>query len=254
MENNAYSLIKGAVNPLWTISEKLPDFVKIAGVFALFLTVLSYIFGQTYVCVFASETDIALPCLGSSFVYFPYLIIKLLIINIFIIYWLKKVLLNQPFNKNMAAKGVGLFFLFIILNLVPLVSAFLLLVRVPNPVWQIELLYFFVVSLGFWVPFVLMRFYAVFIGILSGCNQKMIKPVWQNTGGFGAKIVTSGIIVYMICILSVISLNSIIARFSGVLPLQLYNFVAEMLFNFIILFVVTLIVNFMNYQKQVFLK
>ena len=110
MENNAYSLIKGAVNPLWTISEKLPDFVKIAGVFALFLTVLSYIFGQTYVCVFASETDIALPCLGSSFVYFPYLIIKLLIINIFIIYWLKKVLLNQPFNKNMAAKGVGLFF------------------------------------------------------------------------------------------------------------------------------------------------
>lgn len=254
MANSTYSLFKGIINPLWTISDKLPEFIKISGAFALFLTALAYLFGQTYVCVFTDNTNISLPCFGRSFVYFPYLIIKLLVINIFIIFWLKKVLFNQPFNKNMAAKSVGLFFLFIILNLMPLFSAFLILTRVPNPVWQIELLYFFVVSLGFWIPFVLMRFYAVFIGVLSENKQKMIKTVWQNTGGYSTKIVTSGIIVYMICLLSVISLNSVIFRLTEVLPLQIYNLVAEILFNWMILFVVTLIVNFMNYQKQMFLK
>lgn len=93
MANSTYSLFKGIINPLWTISDKLPEFIKISGAFALFLTALAYLFGQTYVCVFTDNTNISLPCFGRSFVYFPYLIIKLLVINIFIIFWLKKVLI-----------------------------------------------------------------------------------------------------------------------------------------------------------------
>ena len=254
MAETNYMMLKGVMNPLWVISDKLVEFIKMVGVFAVVLTLLSYVFGQTYICVFGASSKESLYCMENSLLYFPYLVLKLLIINIFILYWLKKILLNQSVNKTTAAKGAGIFFLFIITNLLPLVSAFLLLVRQPNPVWQIELIYFTVVSLGFLAPFVLMRFYAVLAGALSDNIPNMLKTVWQNTGGYTAKIVISAIIVYLIGILTVISVNSVIMRLGNILPMHIYNFTAEYLFNFMILFVVTLIVNFINYQKQVFLK
>ena len=136
----------------------------------------------------------------------------------------------------------------------PLVSAFLLLVRKPNPVWQIEIVYFTIVSLGFLAPFVLMRFYAVLAGVINDNVPDMLKTVWKNTGGYTAKIVISAILVYLIVILTVISVNSVILRLAGILPLYIYNLTAEYVFNFMLLFVVTLIVNFINYQRQMFLK
>ena len=254
MAETKYMILKGVMNPLWVISDKLVEFIKTAGVFAIVLTLLSYVFGQTYICVFGTSYQESLYCMGNTLLYFPYLIIKLLIINIFILYWFKKVLFNQTINKTTAAKGAGVFFLFIITNLLPLVSAFLLLVRQPNPVWQIELSYFTMVSSGFLAPFVLMRFYAVLGGALSDNIPNMLKTVWQNTGGYTAKIVISAILVYLIGILTLLSVNSVIMRLGNILPMHIYNFTAEYLFNFIILFMVTLIVNFINYQKQVFLK
>lgn len=254
MADTKYMILKGVMNPLWVISDKLTEFIKMAGVFAIALTLLSYIFGQTYICVFGTDHKESLYCLENSLLYFPYLIMKLLIINVFILFWLKKIILNQTINKTAAAKCAGIFFLFVIANLLPLVSAFLLLVRQPNPVWQIELVYFTIVSLGFLAPFVLMRFYAVLAGTLSDNIPNMLKTVWQNTGGYTAKIVISAILVYLIGILTLLSVNSVIMRLGNILPMHIYNFTAEYLFNFIILFMVTLIVNFINYQKQVFLK
>lgn len=254
MADAKYMILKGVMNPLWVISDKLAEFIKTAGVFAIVLTLLSYIFGQTYICVFGTEYKESLYCLENSLLYFPYLVIKLLIINIFILFWLRKIILNQTINKTAAAKCAGIFFLFITADLLPLVSAFLLLVRQPNPVWQLELVYFTIVSLGFLTPFVLMRFYAVLAGALSDNIPNMLKTVWKNTGGYTAKIVISAIIVYLVGILTVISVNSVIMRLENVLPTHIYNFMAEYIFNFMILFVVTLIVNFINYQKQMFLK
>lgn len=254
MADNKYIVLKAVVNPLWVISDKMVIFAKTAGVFAVFLTLLSYIFGQTYACVFTTEHTESLYCLGNSLLYFPYLMIKMLIINIFVLYWLKKVMFNQTINKTAAAKSVGVFFLFIVANLLPLVSAFLLLVRKPNPVWQIEIVYFTIVSLGFLAPFVLMRFYAVLAGVINDNVPDMLKTVWKNTGGYTAKIVISAILVYLIVILTVISVNSVILRLVGILPLYIYNLTAEYVFNFMLLFVVTLIVNFINYQRQMFLK
>ena len=252
--DNKYSVLKSVAVSLWTVSDKFTDFIKTAGVFALFLTVLSYIFGQTYVCVFMPEKNISLPCLGNSLIYFPYLIVKLLVINFFIIFWFKKILWNQSINKTLAARSSGMFFLFVIFNLMPLVSAVLLLIRKANPVWQIELLYFTIVSIGFLLPFVLMRFYAVFAGVLENSTTDLLKKVWVNTGGYSAKIIISAIIVYSIALLTVISVNSVIFRFGNALPLQMYNLIAEYVFNFMALFSVALIADFIDYQKQVFLK
>ena len=99
-----------------------------------------------------------------------------------------------------------------------------------------------------------MRFYAVLAGVINDNVPDMLKTVWKNTGGYTAKIVISAILVYLIVILTVISVNSVILRLAGILPLYIYNLTAEYVFNFMLLFVVTLIVNFINYQRQMFLK
>lgn len=57
---------------------------------------------------------------------------------------------------------MGLLAGFFLLNLAPVLSFYLLLIREPNPDAAIEVAYFACVSVGFLVPFAVMRFYSLF--------------------------------------------------------------------------------------------
>ena len=47
-----YSVVKSLWQPWWLLADKINDFVKIGGLFALIITVLSFVFGQAYFCLF----------------------------------------------------------------------------------------------------------------------------------------------------------------------------------------------------------
>lgn len=253
---NKYSVWKSIFIPLWGISDNIEKFLLSGCFFAAILTLLSFVFDQTYLCMFNPEMAKHLPCTDQGYLYVPYLILKLAVLAVFITIWFdwtygKKVIdekyiiyAGKTFLRNFV-----LLLSFIVLNLIPVVSGFLLLFRVPNPVWQIELLYFTFVGIGFVVPFILMRFYALYAVLLNGEGWKNFGLIWHNTSGNGFKIIFSSALLFVLILVLLLSVNATFQK-SSAFPPQLYNFFAEFVFNFVTLLMVALVINFMQVQKD----
>jgi len=79
--------------------------------------------------------------------------------------------------------SMGLLAGFFLLNLAPVLSFYLLLIREPNPDAAIEVAYFACVSVGFLVPFAVMRFYSLFGLAVEGCRLPSWSEVWQLSRG-----------------------------------------------------------------------
>lgn len=257
-EAKKYSVAKAIINPLWALSNNLGTFVLLGSLFALLLVGLAYLFGQTYVCAFQIEAAEKMSCHeGNAYVYFPYLLCKIAIIAAFITMWYDKVFLQEKFDQSYMLglgkkylRNLAVLFAFIGLNLVPAVSVVLLLFRVPNPVWQIELAYFTVVGFGFLVPLVLMRFYALFAQLLAGGGLKNIKQIWQAAEGNNLKIIVAVAALFMINIIFLTGTYSFL-RQANVLPPAIYNFTAEFVYDIFTLLIIALSVNFMQSQKNI---
>lgn len=253
---NKYSVWKSIFIPLWGISDNIEKFLLSGCLFAAILTLLSFVFDQTYLCMFNPEMAKHLPCTDQGYLYVPYLILKLAVLAVFITIWFDWTYGKKVIDEKYIIHG-GKTFLrnfvlllsFIVLNLIPVVSGFLLLFRVPNPVWQIELLYFTFVGIGFVVPFILMRFYALFAVLLNGEGWKNFGLIWHNTSGNGFKIIFSSALLFVLILVLLLSVNATFQK-SSAFPPQLYNFFAEFVFNFVTLLMVALVINFMQVQKD----
>ena len=255
-----YSVVKSLWQPWWLLADKINDFVKIGGLFALIITVLSFVFGQAYFCLFKNDYMPGVLCQNNGFWYLMYLALKLMILSMFIKVWFDKEILNMNFslkqevqNKLKYCKVFGWFILFILLNSLPAVSGVVLLLRVPNPVWQIELAFFTFVFIGFLVPFVVMRFYALIPDLLEQKGFKNIKQIWKNTAGCGLKTVFASSITFFICLFLFLSVTSVFKGNSLINP-YVGNFFADLIFNFVTLFILALFVGFTAVQRQMILK
>lgn len=254
-----YSAAAAIVKPIWTVSDQLGFFMYSGLFFAILLTALSYLFSQTYICIFNPPMAERMNCTTNEYLYFPYLLLKLMVLSVFITIWNDKVYQNKTLDgkywSNLvlpSLRNLVVLLGFLLLNLIPALSGYLLLVRVPNPVWQIELAYFTVVAAGFVVPFILMRFYAVIAQMLDGIKPLNIKEAWVNTRGNGLKIVFSAAVMFLICILLFVSVNSTFQTIST-MPAAWYNLIAEMIFNLVTLLIVAFLIGYMQQQKEMVL-
>ncbi|MBR2299868.1 MAG: hypothetical protein IJ870_04770 [Alphaproteobacteria bacterium] len=130
-------------------------------------------------------------------------------------------------------------------------SLYLLLVRNPNPVWQIELIYFSFVSLGFVLPFASLCFYsnlALLIENEPWCN---FKQIYQKTRFKLSKIFFSFAVVLGFCLLLFMSVNNSL-KANIFEPFFVYNTISEYLFELTILLIFTLVLNFIRVQKEIF--
>ncbi len=256
-EENKYSVLKSVFSPFLNIADNLERFLLSGILFALGLTLLSYIFNQTYLCVINVEAAKFLSCGGYQHLYGVYIFLKVLICSLFITVWcylsthdeLEKNIYRY-FLKNWKKffHDLCFFICFVFLNILPVISGVLLLFRVPNPNWQIELLYFTFVGLGFIVPFIVIRFYTNFAEALSGEDWRNFSMVWHQTSGKGFKIILSTGLFFLIEMILLLSVNSSFRAPSNMPPL-FYNFIAEFIFNLMTLLMIALIVNFMQEQK-----
>ena len=264
IDTNKYSVVKSLIFPLWNVSDNLERFLLSGSLFALILTLLSYLFDQTYLCVFNEEMARQLPCNHHN-LYAFYFFVKLVIFSCFITVWYH-LATNKTLGEDVYGyflthwrsffKDFGFLFIFIFINLLPVVSGLLLLFRVPNPVWQIELVYFTFVSIGFIIPFVLIRFYALFAASLSAGGfrdswqvwRQNFRFVWNNTSGKGFRIIVSASLLFMIVLFLLVSVHAVLYKSETETP-QLYNFIAEFIFNLMTLLIIALIVNFIEVQK-----
>lgn len=253
-----YSVVKSFMKPFWIIFDNFKTLLLQGACFSTIIVLLSYLTGQKYLCFFNQEVAQSMYC-PNNHLYFPYLILKLLVISVFINLWYDKVFKNIVINQNQIKiclknswKTLALMLVFIGINILPAISSMLLLLRVPNPVWQIEQLYFTMVAIGFLAPFFLIRFYGLFAQFLADKNWKQFKILWNNTSGFTMKIVLSCALLFLI---GLMILAVAVGFFRGltVLPAEIYNILAEFAFAFASYFVIVILINFFEVERKEFL-
>lgn len=256
--NPKYSYFKAVSDPLSVIVDQIVFFLAAGSVFALLMTVLSFVFDQQYVCQQLIVPE-GIQCSNSATNYFLYLLLKLICVSLFLTLWSEKVFLGKKltttyFKQSLLVylKNIVIFFLFIFLNLLPLISGFVLLERIPNPNWLIELSFFTVVGLGFLVPFVLMLFYANIAEFLLGLPWKNFRQIFSVSRQNTFKIILSVFSIFIVILLIIIAFTDVI-RASGNLPLDLYNIIASFVSNLSLLLICTIFLNLIYAQKELLL-
>ncbi|HCU59331.1 MAG TPA: hypothetical protein DIC64_05055 [Alphaproteobacteria bacterium] len=252
-----YSVIKAFSKPFLDITDNSFIFLKIAGAFSLVLALLSFVFGQTFACTVPALINKTF-CPSNVFSYIVYLPLKLFILSVFLRTWYDNIYLQKQidfsyFKTNIRSffKFFGLLIVFIAFNSLPALAFYLLLVRNPNPVWQIELVYFTFVSLGFIIPFVSLRFYSNLALLVENRPWRSFKEIYQKTQFKLSKIFFSFAVVLGISLLLFLSVNNSL-KANVFEPLLVYNILGEYLFELVFLFIFTLMLNFIRVQKESF--
>lgn len=263
MNNNKqqlkYSILNAVIKPFWIISDNLRIFFIQSIMFSFIVLMLSYIFNQKYSCYFNQDIASSIHCPQTFYWYMPYILLKLILTAIFINLWydsvFKKTNINIEYFKliwKKILKTLVFIFGFILFNTIPFISALLLVVRVPNPNWKIELSYFTIVSLGFLLPIILMRFYGLFAQILAQKKKGIYAKLWENTSGFTMKIIFSCFLMFMINLIIILAVIGILKGQANI-PAQLYNMFSEIIFAIAYYFIIVLFTNFCEVQRQSFI-
>lgn len=244
-----YSVFQATFRPIWMISENLGAFSFWGGVFALVITGLSLLFSAAFGCSVILKSGVPL-CLEHTTSYMFYFLTKILLLTVFIKLWAENVS-AKPKNEMRfdhvlwgILKTFICFVIFIVANLLPMFSAYILYFRASNPNWLIELAVFTVVGVGFLMPFILMRFYALLGERLDDDPPHSIWSTWQRTSGFGIKLLFSVALIYVFVVICYLSAHS------GAINLPIYA--GMFVQNFVLLLNVALVVNFLLTQKYIF--
>ena len=258
-EKTRYSMVKAISRPISDVMDYFMDLIKTGLPFALVLLLLSMTFGRMFLCAVPSVAE-KISCGQSALGYAFYMLCKLIVLSVFIKTWydliyMKKAVSMRYFKENIKgfAKSFLLLVFFIGINMLPAVSAIMLIARVPNPDAKIELLYFTGVSIGFVLPFVLIFFYANLAEFLEGAPWKNFSKVWQNTATFGVKIIFSVAVLFLISMF-VFTAVSRYLRLGVLENTGLYNLFSEFVFDFVTLMIMALFTGYLRVQKEIVLK
>ncbi|MBQ8661433.1 MAG: hypothetical protein IJ482_03820 [Alphaproteobacteria bacterium] len=230
-------------------------FFMLGGILALVMTAVFLLLGQNLMCAFDTNSRMDL-CADSPVLYFASRLAGLFLVSVFSVRIYESCYAGAAFSwrwllrpQKADAKMFAAYAVYLGLNLLSLVSAYLLYVRVPNPDWRIEFAYFTVVSLGFLVPFVLLRFYSLFAFVMEDRPFPPLRQLWRDTSGNGLRLLVSFALLF--CVL-IFSLNSVINNFRLVASENtIYiTFVAEYIFNLVVLLNIMFFVNCCRVQKE----
>ena len=252
-----YPFIKAISKPFADITDHFKIFVGFSSMAAFALTLSAYLFGQTFLCGVSSLYP-QITCAQNTILYIPYFILKFLILSIFLKTWYDGIYLNKQINKTYLKQNVltflkffGGLILFVALNMLPILSLYLLLIRIPNPVWQAEIGYFTFVSIGFIVPFVMLRFYANLGLLIEGGQYKNFKMIIENTKYQSAKILLSfAFVVLFLLVCFVSAVGTLRTHISG--NIYIYNLFSEFVYEWVSVFISTLLINFIHTQREIF--
>ncbi|MBO4285114.1 MAG: hypothetical protein J5895_02660 [Alphaproteobacteria bacterium] len=256
-DGQKYPLLQSFSKPFSDVLDGFGLFLKYAVVFGVVFCGLAVLFKQTFLCS-SKGMPAFLTCSHNISLYVLYLLIKTFLLAVFIKIWYDALFLKEPPTcANLSRKFKAFFkifggiIVFLGLNIVPAVSFTLLSIREPSTIWQREICYFLVVSIGFWAPFLLMRFYADFAALIEGVPLIKFSTLWQHTTLKTSKIVLSFVLVALaVLVIFVLSIGLLRSHISG--NLVLYNLFAEFVCALVLLFITAVLVNFMKFQKDLF--
>ncbi len=201
--------------------------------YALILTLLALSMGYGQMCYFDGSL---LFCSQSGVLYAVYQLFKFIIWAIFITAYYNYVYEKAPFKLWYLDKRVVKVFFFnlfsVVMCLLPVLSFYLLMQREPNPDWRIELGYFGIVSIGFLMPFVLLRLYSWLAFAATGEKMPGIGVLWRKNSGNMLKLILGFFL--MLLTLTFFG-SSLVNYYNGRDNMALDAFSLEFLMNLLIL-------------------
>lgn len=233
--------------PFGILTNQFGSLFRLSALFGFVLSLVSIILGFAGIC-FTSYREAYFFCSDSNFIYILALLLKIFLVSMFLARWydiaflkksydLRNILL--PTKRDFALTG-GII-LFLLLNLTPILSFYLLYMRVPNPDWVVEVLYFACVSVGFLVPFILMRFYALPAAFLSGQKLPSFSYLWQRSKGNNLGIILALFLIMIVMSFfalyyqrAVLAIEPEYVNWSGTVLDYAYNLIMLMLFSLVI--------------------
>ncbi|MCQ2741438.1 MAG: hypothetical protein MJ210_04925 [Alphaproteobacteria bacterium] len=235
--------------------EKFSKFFILATVFAAVVMFLSFVSGQEFMCgnsVFRNNHY----CSQNFLLFVINRMLLIILYLMFISRWYRYALSGEKlsckflFVPNLRdIKITGLFLAYCLTLAIAIFSFYLLLVRIPNPNWKIEILYFTVVSSGFLVPVLAWRFLVYFAYISENVKCPSIKDIWYKT----ARNMFPILAFWCIFLIFVIFLMQISLRFVFIPNPTIYNAVlAEYLSAMIVFLIIACFTNYCYIQKSFF--
>ncbi len=227
-------------------------------IFATIMTLLSFASHHSLICNMETITDKS-PFVCHRGLDLPDLIILLL--KLFIVAMFLRVWYTSTLNRRKTPNAESLLptlrdlkmfvalIVVILINCLPIISLVLLIKRVPNPDWRIESLYFAVVSCGFWIPIVAIRFYSIFAFILERQKTPGIKSFLTVTSDHTIGLLFS---LFFVLLYSIIIITYYLVKAEQVVPINplLFGIVGDFFYNVIILIVASLSASYLICTKQ----
>lgn len=195
--------LKLAYFPFTYAIDNFMDLLKLASLFALIIGAISLAMGFAYIC--GLPILLKFYCANSILLFAFHVLIKYFLLFFFAVKWYELISKQKSLNLSFllsldlkTIKAIGALALMWGLNLVPFISFYLLMIRDPNPDVTIEIIYFGIVSIGFLVPFVVLRFYSIFGLILDGVPLPSLQSIWERTKGNSLRIIIALFLIFII--------------------------------------------------------
>ena len=242
------------LDPYSLFIDQVGKFLVVGSFIALVMAVLSLSAGQGFMCIYQDYRAHGY-CIDNVWIYGLVRIINLFLFAIFMTKWYQICYLNRPLNCDTLCrvghtdlKTFATLLVFILLSLISALSLYLLIVRVPNPDWRIELLYFAVVSLGFWVPFLLIRFYSVFGFVMGGEKVPPLRLIWNKSAGNTLRLLCSISLLFVVSVFMMFGfMNNF--RLAAVRHAVYISWIVEYLYNLMLLLLLAFFVNHCRLQQ-----
>lgn len=237
--------------------DNIKPFFLTAALYAAVISLIAYFSGFGYMCIYSSGFETNSICSNSGIIYIIYSLLKFLLVTLFSVKWYmfcyQKAELNFKnfiYTNKIYLKTLGIFAILLLINFLPLISTIILYIRVPNPDWRVEILFFAIVSIGYVIPFLFVRFYSIIAFVLNGEKIPPLKEMWLKNSGNLMNLLAG---LFLIFILIFIILGSLYRNFQPVADSAgIYiNLVSEFIYNMVFLFGIALFVNHCEIEKQI---
>lgn len=191
--------------------------------------------------------------------FWAFMFIQLLVIFIICMFarnWTAIALNKEKFNlKSIFVpslrdfKLLGLLGLYILTLAIAILCFYLLYIRVPNPNWKIEITYFAIISIGFIIPLLALKFSSYVAAAALG--EKLVSPkiIWQKTSG-NFMLILGGITLIGFLYLIIMLQASRFILLAGEVSSFLQALITEYIINLLKIIIVALLMNFCYIQHK----
>lgn len=223
--------------------------------FALLMSIISLVGAQGLLCLFGDFRESGGWCTNNVPWFTAIHLLNFFVLCMFMVRWYNLSFGTDKFSwrylftpRKADFRLCVTLIVFILLNLISALSFYLLYIRVPNPDWRLEVIYFGFVSIGFLVPFILIRFYSVFAFVMEGEPLPPLSCIWKRSRSNTLKILLS---LSLIFFFAVFSFFAFINEFKLVEVKNAFyiSFMAEYLYNLLFLLMTVFFADHCYLQK-----